>query len=50
VRNENGVQGTRGRHGRELRNGSGLGKDGDTMEGQGMMEDATFRDSGRGHG
>jgi hypothetical protein len=34
----------------ELGSGSGLGKDGDTTEGQGAMEDATFRDSDRGRG
>jgi hypothetical protein len=34
----------------ELGSGSGLGKDGDVTEGQGAAEDATFRDSDRGHG
>jgi hypothetical protein len=29
----------------ELRNGSGLGQGSDAMEGQGMVEDATFCDS-----
>jgi hypothetical protein len=36
--------------GRELGSGSGLGKDSDATEGQGAAEDATFRDSDRGHG
>jgi hypothetical protein len=35
--------------GRELGSGSGLGWDGDVMEGQDAAEDATFRDSDRGH-
>jgi hypothetical protein len=34
--------------GRELGSGSGLGRDGDVVEGQGMAEDMTFRDSDRG--
>jgi hypothetical protein len=37
-------------YGWELGSGSGLGKDGDVMEGQGAAEDATFRDSDRGRG
>jgi hypothetical protein len=33
--------------GRELGSGSGLGWDGDAAEGQGVVEDMTFRDSDR---
>jgi hypothetical protein len=33
----------------ELRSRSRLGQDGDTMAGQGMVEDAAFRDSDRGY-
>jgi hypothetical protein len=35
-------------YGWELRSGSGLGWDGDAVEGQGAAEDATFHDSDRG--
>jgi hypothetical protein len=34
----------------ELGSGSRLGRDGDMMEGQGIVEDTTFRNSDRGHG
>jgi hypothetical protein len=33
----------------DLGSGSGLGWDGHATEGQGTAEDATFRDSDRGH-
>jgi hypothetical protein len=33
----------------ELGSGSGLGWDGDLMEGQGVAEDVTFRNLDRGH-
>jgi hypothetical protein len=33
----------------DLGSGSGLGRDGHMTEGQGIAEDATFRDSDRGH-
>jgi hypothetical protein len=36
--------------GRGLGGGSGLGREGDMMDGQGMAWDATFRDSGQGCG
>jgi hypothetical protein len=35
--------------GRELGSRSGLGRDGNAMEGQGIAEDVTFHDSDRGH-
>jgi hypothetical protein len=34
----------------DLGAGAGLEKDSDAMEGQGIMEDATFHDSDRGRG
>jgi hypothetical protein len=42
-----GIQGTRGGVWMELGGGSGLGRHGDMTEGQGIMEDMTFHDSGR---
>jgi hypothetical protein len=43
-----GIQGTRGGYGWELRSGDGRGRGGDAVEGQGAVEDATFRDSDGG--
>jgi hypothetical protein len=48
ARNGNGIQGTRGGCGRELGSGNGCGWGGGAVEGQGMVEDATLRDSDGG--
>jgi hypothetical protein len=48
ARNRNGIQGTHGGCGRELGSGDGRRRGGDAVEGQGAVEDATFRDSDGG--
>jgi hypothetical protein len=48
ARNGNRIQGTRGGYGRELGSGHRCGWGGDAVEGQGAVEDVTFRDSDGG--
>jgi hypothetical protein len=48
ARNGSGIQGTRGGCGRELGSGDRRRRGGDVVEGQGAVEDATFRDSDGG--